>query len=222
MSGHEEDFASDSCPDGKDYDRTDVSRPKVRRGSSARSSNSRGGPCLLRKASDSGSFHNGCTPNVGSRLSRRRLVRPPSDVGKTSRRADPANPVARGPLCLRQAYSLCSFCVSVVRRECSTSRCRIGSRCEWCGGCRWSAPRISVFATAGWCIVGRGSRVRVGRGARIEFSPGSRLIIGGHRLAPAPGWVILERNSRLSIRGEVEIMRGTRVCVGRGWPLRNR
>ncbi len=68
----------------------------------------------------------------------------------------------------------------------------------------------------GWCIVGRGSRVRVGRGARIQFSPGARLIIGGHRWAPSPSLVILDRDSRLSIRGEVEIMRGTRVCVGEG------
>ncbi len=68
----------------------------------------------------------------------------------------------------------------------------------------------------GLCIVGRGSRVRVEHGARIEFDPGSRLIIGMHRWAPAPCWVVLEHDSRLSIRGEVEFMRGTRVVVSQG------
>jgi tetrahydrodipicolinate N-acetyltransferase len=65
----------------------------------------------------------------------------------------------------------------------------------------------------GRCIVGRGSRVRIERGARIEFDPGSRLIIGEDRLAPMPCRVILRRNSRFSVRGEVELMRGTKVVV---------
>ncbi len=61
--------------------------------------------------------------------------------------------------------------------------------------------------------------MRVERGARIEFDPGSRLIVGGHRMAPAPSWIVLERGARLSIRGEVEVIRGTRVCVGEGGHL---
>jgi acetyltransferase-like isoleucine patch superfamily enzyme len=70
------------------------------------------------------------------------------------------------------------------------------------------------FRHRGRCIVGRGSRVRIARGARIQFDPGSRLIIGEDRLAPAPCLVILRRNSRLSVRGKVVLMRGTKVVVG--------
>jgi acetyltransferase-like isoleucine patch superfamily enzyme len=58
--------------------------------------------------------------------------------------------------------------------------------------------------------------VRIERGARIEFDPGSRLIIGTQRFAPAPCLVMLKRNSRFSIRGEVELMRGTRILVSPG------
>jgi tetrahydrodipicolinate N-acetyltransferase len=68
----------------------------------------------------------------------------------------------------------------------------------------------------GWCIVGRGSRVRIERGARIEFEPGSRLLIGQDRLAPAPCWVILRRTARWSVRGRVELMSGTKVVVSEG------
>jgi len=68
----------------------------------------------------------------------------------------------------------------------------------------------------GRCIVGRGSHLRIERGARIEFDHGSRLVIGTERFAQAPCFVMLLRNSRFSIRGEVEIMRGTRVLVDEG------
>lgn len=87
----------------------------------------------------------------------------------------------------------------------------------------WAAKKVrnvSLIRSArlslrygGRCIVGRGSRVRIERGARIEFDPGSRLVIGEDRLAPVPCRVILGRNARFSVRGQVELMRGTKVVV---------
>jgi tetrahydrodipicolinate N-acetyltransferase len=58
--------------------------------------------------------------------------------------------------------------------------------------------------------------VRIERGARIEFDPGSRLSIGEDRLSPVPCRVILRGNSRLSVRGKVVLMRGTKVVVTQG------
>ena len=58
--------------------------------------------------------------------------------------------------------------------------------------------------------------MRIERGARIEFDPGSRLSIGEDRLSPVPCRVLLRGNSRLSVRGKVVLMRGTKVVVTRG------
>lgn len=65
----------------------------------------------------------------------------------------------------------------------------------------------------GRCVVGRGSRLRIEHGARIDFAPGARLIVGEDRLAPVPCRVILRRHSVLSVQGQVEFMRGTKVVV---------
>ncbi len=83
--------------------------------------------------------------------------------------------------------------------------------------------RTSVIRTlyhsarsGGWCIVLRGTRLRLSRGSRIRLAPGSRLVLGSHQMAQSPTSVFLEGGSLLNIRGTVRLMRGTRVLLDRG------
>ena len=131
------------------------------------------GPCLLRKATEVlAALTMDAQQNFGSRLSRKGLVR----LRQTSarpRRVAPAN---------RRGLHLCIG----EGRECSTSRCRIRLSVRMVRNVSLVRSLYLSLRYRGWCIVGRGSRVRLGRGARIQFSPGARLIIGGHRWAPSP------------------------------------
>ena len=86
--------------------------------------------------------------------------------------------------------------------------------------------RTSLFRTlyrsaryGGSCVVLRGTRLRVSRGSRIRFAPGSQLVLGLHQMAPSPTSVLLEPGALLSIRGTVQLTRGTRVVIGRGAQL---
>jgi acetyltransferase-like isoleucine patch superfamily enzyme len=101
---------------------------------------------------------------------------------------------------------------------------------------RWSRPgrelritlawkalrRISVSRTlyrsarwGGWCIVLRGTRLRLGKGARVKFAPGARLVLGAYRMTGSPTSVLLETGAVLSIEGVVTLARGARLVVGR-------
>ncbi len=138
------------------------------------------GPCLLRKATEVlAALTMDAQQNVGSRLSRKGLVR----LRQTSarpRRAAPAN---------RRGLHLCIG----EGRECSTSRCRIRSRCEWCGMCRSSAPCISAFATAGGASLAE--EVEYALGAGLAFN--SAQVLGSSSVGTdgrhRPSLVILER-----------------------------
>jgi tetrahydrodipicolinate N-acetyltransferase len=88
------------------------------------------------------------------------------------------------------------------------------------------ALRVSVLRTLylsarhrGWCIVSRGTRLKVGRGARFHITPGSFLFLGFAHPTTAACMVHLGSNARLTADGMVHIHRGTRVFVHDGGHL---
>jgi tetrahydrodipicolinate N-acetyltransferase len=92
------------------------------------------------------------------------------------------------------------------------------------GGALVSATvRVSVIRTlyysarlGGWCVVLRGTRLRLSHGAQINIPRGSRLILGTRHVAATPCSIYLRRNAQLSVSGSVEIVRGTRILVADG------
>jgi acetyltransferase-like isoleucine patch superfamily enzyme len=83
--------------------------------------------------------------------------------------------------------------------------------------------RVSVVRTLyhsarhrGWCIILRGTRLKLGRGAQIHIARGSRLVLGTRHVAATPCSVHLRRDAQLSVRGSVEIVRGTRILISDG------
>ncbi len=68
----------------------------------------------------------------------------------------------------------------------------------------------------GWCVVSRGTRLRIGPGSRLLIPDGSFLFLGFAHFTPAPCAVHLGRGATLSVRGTVQIHRGTRVFVHDG------
>jgi acetyltransferase-like isoleucine patch superfamily enzyme len=85
------------------------------------------------------------------------------------------------------------------------------------------ARQVSILRTlyltarhGGWCVVSRGTRLKVGPGSRLVIPRGSFLFLGFDHLTPAPCMVQLRKNARMSIDGTVHINRGTRVFVNDG------
>jgi len=85
------------------------------------------------------------------------------------------------------------------------------------------AMHVSVLRTLylsarhrGWCIVSRGTRLKVGRGSSVHIPRGSFLFMGFAHFTPSACSVQLGKNARLSIEGTVQIMRGSRVFVNDG------
>jgi acetyltransferase-like isoleucine patch superfamily enzyme len=83
-----------------------------------------------------------------------------------------------------------------------------------------AALRISVCRTLyhsarhrGWCIILRGTRIKLSRGSQIHIARGSRLVLGTRHVAATPCSLYLRRNAQLSVRGAVEIVRGTRILI---------
>jgi acetyltransferase-like isoleucine patch superfamily enzyme len=66
----------------------------------------------------------------------------------------------------------------------------------------------------GQIIVMRGTRIFLERGARIELAPGARLYLGRVRYAATPLTLRIDRNGRFTIRGTVQISRGSRIVIG--------
>jgi acetyltransferase-like isoleucine patch superfamily enzyme len=91
----------------------------------------------------------------------------------------------------------------------------------------WAEPgmalRVSLARTLylsarhrGWCIVSRGTRVKVGRGSAISLARGSRLYLGFAHFTAVPCYVHLGKNARLSVGGTVRVLGGTSVFVSDG------
>lgn len=83
-----------------------------------------------------------------------------------------------------------------------------------------SALLISITKTLylsarfrGQIIVIRGTRIFLERGARIDLAPGARLYLGRIRSAATPLTLRIDRNGCLSVRGTVQISRGSRIVV---------
>ncbi len=68
----------------------------------------------------------------------------------------------------------------------------------------------------GWCIVSRGTRLKMGTGSRIHIAKGSFLFMGFAHFTATPCSMHLGRNAQVSIDGTVQIHRGTRVFVHDG------
>jgi len=70
-----------------------------------------------------------------------------------------------------------------------------------------------------WCVVSRGTRLRIGAGSRITLAPSSFLFLGFANFGPPPCAIQLGQNAKLSITGTVNIGRGTRIYVNDGGEL---
>jgi len=70
-----------------------------------------------------------------------------------------------------------------------------------------------------WCVVSRGTRLRIGSESRIILAPGSFLFLGFANFGPPPCALQLGRSARLSITGTVNVGRGTRIYVNDGGQL---
>jgi acetyltransferase-like isoleucine patch superfamily enzyme len=68
----------------------------------------------------------------------------------------------------------------------------------------------------GWCVLSRGTRLKVGPGSRLCIPPGSFLFLGFAHFTPAPCSIHVGKRARLSVEGTVQILRGTRVFVNDG------
>ena len=68
----------------------------------------------------------------------------------------------------------------------------------------------------GWCIVARGTRLKIGPGSKIEFAKGSFLLMGFLHYTPGPSSMHLGRRATFSVTGTVLISRGARVFVNDG------
>jgi acetyltransferase-like isoleucine patch superfamily enzyme len=84
-----------------------------------------------------------------------------------------------------------------------------------------AALRVSIMRTAyhsarcdGWCIILRGTRLKMGPGARFCVDRGGRLVVGTRHIAGVPCSVTMGPDARLSVHGRAEIVRGTRVQIG--------
>ena len=68
----------------------------------------------------------------------------------------------------------------------------------------------------GWCVVSRGTRLKIGPGSRLLIPESSFLFLGFAHFTPAPCAVHLGRGATLSVRGTVQILRDSRVFVHDG------
>lgn len=71
----------------------------------------------------------------------------------------------------------------------------------------------------GWCVLSRGTRLKVGPGSKINIPPGSFLFLGFAHFTPTPCSVHIGTKARLSVHGTVQILRGVRVFVNDGGHL---
>ena len=81
--------------------------------------------------------------------------------------------------------------------------------------------RVRIFRTlylrlrfGGWCVILRGTRLKMRPGARIEVAPGSRLLMGTRHIGATDCSVRLGRHARLAVHGTAEVVRGTRILLG--------
>jgi acetyltransferase-like isoleucine patch superfamily enzyme len=81
--------------------------------------------------------------------------------------------------------------------------------------------RVRIFRTlylrlrfGGWCVILRGTRLKVRPGAQIEVAPGSRLMVGTRHIGATDCSVRLGRRARLAVHGTAEVVRGTRILLG--------
>jgi acetyltransferase-like isoleucine patch superfamily enzyme len=84
------------------------------------------------------------------------------------------------------------------------------------------AVHVSVVRTLyrsarhrGWCIVARGTKLKISSRARIELAPGSRLYLGFGlaSFTGSPCYVRLGPGARLAVEGTVQLLRATRIYV---------
>jgi len=68
----------------------------------------------------------------------------------------------------------------------------------------------------GWCVLSRGTRLKVGSGSRMNIPPGSFLFMGFAHFTPTPCSMHIGKHAQLSIHGTVQILRGVRVFVNDG------
>ena len=83
--------------------------------------------------------------------------------------------------------------------------------------------RISIMRTLywsirakGWCVLSRGTRLKVGPGSRLHIPRGSFLFLGFAHFTPAPCSIHIGKNAHLTVEGTVQILRGVRVFVNDG------
>jgi carbonic anhydrase/acetyltransferase-like protein (isoleucine patch superfamily) len=68
----------------------------------------------------------------------------------------------------------------------------------------------------GWCVVARGTRLKIGRRSKIELADGAFLLLGFLHYTPTPCSIHIGRGATFSVSGTVQVQRGSRVFVNDG------
>jgi acetyltransferase-like isoleucine patch superfamily enzyme len=68
----------------------------------------------------------------------------------------------------------------------------------------------------GWCVIARGTRLRLRSGSRIVIGRGCFLFVGFVHRTPTPASLHLGKNAVLVVKGTVQLNRGTRTFVHDG------
>jgi acetyltransferase-like isoleucine patch superfamily enzyme len=83
--------------------------------------------------------------------------------------------------------------------------------------------RVSILRTLywsirskGWCVLSRGTRLKVGPGSSMHIPRGSFLFLGFAHYTPTPCSIHIGKNAHLTVQGTVQILRGVRVFVNDG------
>jgi acetyltransferase-like isoleucine patch superfamily enzyme len=71
----------------------------------------------------------------------------------------------------------------------------------------------------GWCVLSRGTRLKVGPGSKFDIPSGSFLFLGFAQFTPTPCSIQLGKSATFSIHGTVQILRGARIFVNDGGHL---
>jgi acetyltransferase-like isoleucine patch superfamily enzyme len=82
---------------------------------------------------------------------------------------------------------------------------------------------VSIFRTLywslrfrGWCVLARGTQLKVGKGSKFHIPAGSFLIIGFNHVTPVPCSIHTGKYAKFSVRGTVQLCKGVRVYISDG------
>ena len=74
----------------------------------------------------------------------------------------------------------------------------------------------------GWCVLSRGTRLKVGKCAQFHIPTGSFLFLGFAHFTPTPCSIRAGKDAKLSVQGTVQLCKGVRIIINDGAHLEMR